>query len=372
MPAGPPGKPDHSGPDRLRRAEITPEQFFAETEAAFERALAASGGAISRDFCIAGGSARLNFAGSILVEPLTRALAHLASTPLVTPGLTVGLWDVASTGIRLPPSPWSVDDYGAKGEILGYGDEAVLAAFQLDTLSLLLYHRRKRRAYYVTLDAAKLPSYETSAPLRAIWYWWTRERGLQLVHAGAVGTQAGGILLAGSGGAGKSNTALVCLQSELGYASDDYCLVQPEPAPSVYSLFSSAKTQRADLARLPFLQNALSNPAGTETDKGVYFLHEHFPERIIRSFPLRALLILRVKGQRDTSIVPATAAEALLALGPSTRSQLPYAGGEVLVRIAQIVRRVPCSHLNLGTDTSQIPRAILDFLGKYSAPALTA
>lgn len=344
----------------MQRATLLPAQFFAATEAAFAHALAACGRATTSYFCVAGAVVCLNFAGTALVEPLTRAMGHLVTEPVAMPDLTIGLWDVASTGTLLPPPPWSDDAYGAKSEITGFGDDVILTAFQVDTRSLLLYHRGRALAFYVTLDAAGIPYYEAGAPLRTIWHWWARDANRQLLHAGAVGTQTGGVLLVGRSGAGKSNTALACLQSELGYASDDYCLIQLDPTPIVYSIFSSAKTQHRDLARLPFLTPASSNSTGAE--KTVYFINEHFPEKIIRSFPLRAILIPRVTGKRDTTVVPASPAEALLAAAPSTRAQLPYAGSQVVVRIAQLVRRVPALYLDVGTDVGQIPRAIQNVL----------
>lgn len=286
--------------------------------------------------------------------------------------MTVGLWDAASTGIPLPPAPWAEDAYGAKGEIIGFDDEAVLSAFQVDTRSLLLYHRARARGYYLTLDAAQLPQSETGAPLRAIWHWWAREIGCQLIHAGAVGTRVGGVLLVGSGGAGKSNTALACLQSDLGYAGDDYCLLRAEPVPIAYSLYSSAKVRRADLERLAFPAVEVGNPTSAEGEKGLYFLHEQFAERLIASFPVSAILIPRVTGKRDTSVVPAPASEALLALVPNTRAQLPYAGGEIIMRAAQLVRRVPGFYLNVGTDSGQIPQSILSVLETYRARELSA
>src|SRR5262245_6073474 len=189
--AGPLKEQGNSAANQLLQATILPAHFFAATEAAFARALAACGRATIRYFCVAGAVVRLNFAGAALVEPLTRALGHLVSTSVATPDLTIGLWDVASTGIPLPPAPWPDHAYGAQGEITGFSDDVILTACQVDTRSLLLYHRERALAFYVTLDAAQLPYYEASAPLRTIWHWWACKTNCQLLHAGAVGTRAG-------------------------------------------------------------------------------------------------------------------------------------------------------------------------------------
>ena len=169
------------------------------------------------------------------------------------------------------------------------------------------------------------------------------------------------MLLPGKGGSGKSNTSLACLASELSFAGDDFCLVSNGP-PGVFSLYSSAKTRPEDQRRLPFLSPWASDVPRAPGEKILYFLHEHATERPTHGFPLRAILVPRVTGRRDTRVGPGSPALALAALAPSTRTLMPNRAGPTFHNLADIVRRVPCYVLELGTDASQIPAAIAGLL----------
>src|SRR4029077_4802081 len=94
---------------------------------------------------------------------------------------------------------------------------------------------------------------EIAEPIRAILSWFMREHNRQLIHAAAVGNSDGGVLLIGRSGAGKSNTALCCLASDLQYAADDFCAVSVGSEPHVYSLYCTGKTHEVDWTRHPFL-----------------------------------------------------------------------------------------------------------------------
>ena len=63
-----------------------------------------------------------------------------------------------------------------------------------------------------------------------------RDKGYQLVHAAAVGSEAGAVLISGKGGLGKSTTALSCLGKGLTYVGDSHVVVQLDPFPRVHSL----------------------------------------------------------------------------------------------------------------------------------------
>lgn len=219
-------------------------------------------------------------------------------------------------------------------------------------------------AIYWVKTAAQIPYYETGAPLRAIFHLWMSQHEIQLIHAGAVGIPSGGVLLVGKGGSGKSTTALACLNSKLFYASDDYSLLASDPNPTVFSIYSTGKKNADDLQRLPFLASLISNRDRLDTEKALYFLNEHFPKKLLPSFPLRAILIPRITGQTKTTLKAASPAAGLTALAPSTIFQLPRAGREAFQAMGKIVRQVPCYYLNLGTDISQIPEVILGLLSQ--------
>ena len=187
-------------------------------------------------------------------------------------------------------------------------------------------------------------------------------RGHQQVHSGAVGLPEGGVLLVGKGGSGKSTSSLISLTSELRYAGDDYTMVSLEPQPTVHSLYSSGKVHADNLSRLPHLVPALSNGTLLNSEKGVVYVNEHFPDRTIAEFPLLAIVLPTITGRAETRTVPTSRAAALAALAPSTVFQLHTAGADALQYMGRLVRKVPAFVLELGTDVNDVPRVLLELL----------
>lgn len=344
--------------------EPSPIAFFRAAYQAFQRAEQAAGDPIERFYSIGGYIVRLRFAGPVLVPLITPALAHLATEPVSRPALTVCLWDSASTNASLPPPPWRLGDYLARGEIRGLSSGRFRAAFNLGSGVLRMLDAERNVALWWIRDACLLPSHEIGSPLSAILYWWMSLRGRQYVHAGAVGTPTGGVLLAGKGGCGKSTAALACLDSELVYVGDDYCLLATEPAPYAYSLYSSGKLDGEHIRRFPFLVPVISNANHLDSEKVLLFLHQHFPGKLSSGFPIRAILLPRITGRPGTTLTPTSPMIGLKALAPSTIFQLSGAGGAVFQTLARFVGLVPCYYLNLGTDPTKIPHMISALLSE--------
>jgi hypothetical protein len=222
---------------------------------------------------------------------------------------------------------------------------------------------QKGLALYWVHEARSLPYYEIGSPLRTILHWWADRDPYQFVHAGAVGTRDGGVLLAGKGGMGKSTTALACLDAGMLYASDDYCMVRAGSDPRVYSVYNTAKLRGdLDVERFPRLAPLVSNKTRLESDKALLFLNQHFPERVCRDLSLKAILMPRVTGRKGEGLRPAGRAEVLLALAPSTLFQLPGAGADCMRTISRIVVSVPGYHLEVGSDLGAIPGVIEELL----------
>jgi hypothetical protein len=352
-------------PDTSIRGEDTsPVVFFETVYRAFQQAGQVAGGPVERFYNIGGYTIRLRFAGSALVSGITPALEHLAVAPSPTPDLTICICDSISTGINMPPPLWPADVYVARGDIQRYGDGDIKIAFYIGPKILSILDTKQNLAFYWIRDGYQLPYYESGSPLRIILHWWMREHGRQYVHAGAVGTATGGVLLAGKGGSGKSTTALACLDSPLVYASDDYCLLTNKPVPYVYSLYNSAKLEADDIHRLPHLIPFISNSDRLHEEKALLFLHKHCPDKVVTGFPIQAILLPRVAGRPETTLTPASPIASLKALAPNTIFQLPGAGQAAFQTLAQFVRQVPRYYLELGTNVSQIPDVILGLLSE--------
>lgn len=348
-------------------ADTRASRFFRSVYQKFLRAERSLGSSVDYFYRIGGYTVRLRFAGPALVPVITPALEHLAIKPRSQPAITICLWDSVSTDTRMQALPWSTDDYLTRGDVRGYNDNAFRTAFHRGSGTLHLLSLKHNLAVYWLYDARLLPYYESGAPLQTILHWWLADHGWQVIHAGAVGTPIGGVVLAGKGDSGKSTTALTCLNTDLVYASDDYCLLSSEPVPYVYSLYSSAKLDPQDVRRFPHLEQAISNPDRLKTEKALFFLNPLNPEKIATGFPLRAILVPRITSREKTTLSPASRAAALRALAPSTIFQLSGAGRPAFQTIVECVRQVPCYHLELGSDISAIPKVIQSLLKKRHA-----
>ena len=299
---------------------------------------------------IGGRTLMCRYAGTALIGVFGRALRHLETAPVSQPDATVFIWDSTSTGVSMVQAPWRAEDYNIRGEVRHWSHPDIVTALNPDGLILSMFDASTSTAVLWARDWRTVPYYERGAPLRFILHWWMRQCGRQLLHAGAIGTARGAVLLAGRGGSGKSNTALASFESSLDYLADDYCLVEAAPEPRVFSIFSSGKTHADDLTRLPFLRPHVSNAGHLPSEKALYFLHESFPTRIRREAPIAAILMPHVTSAPVTRLRQGSAADALKALAPSTIGQLAYAGAEVTRVVSALARRVPCLHLDIAAN----------------------
>lgn len=355
----PPATPSNPSPTQ---AANPPEAFFDAVYQSFRRALDAAGAAIDRHYSIAGQPVLLRAAGPALLPPIARALEHLRGAPIDEPALTICLWDSDSTGVPMPPPPWALEDFRQGGEIRGYTDARFYTGFQFGAGILSILDLERGLGVYWTKSAGQIPFYEIASPLRMMLHPWLSARGVVPVHAGAVGLPDGGVLLAGKGGSGKSNTALACLGSELLYVSDDFCLIRADPVPTAFSLYSTGKVLGQDMARLSLSDSMVWNRERPPEEKAVLFLNEHRPGRLADHFPLKAIFIIRVAGGSNTRLTPASPGAALTALAPGSLLLMPSSSAKIFRFLADTVRQIPCFYLDLGTAREQIPGTILDFL----------
>jgi hypothetical protein len=346
------------GVDTSSDTGLRPLSFFEAAYRASVRAIAVVRSSVDRCYSIAGRSVRLRFAGPSLLPLIAPALEHLRTESPADGGLTVLLWDTASTGVRMPTPPWPGDAYGARREVRGFNTQRILTTFDRKAAILNLLDCTRNLAIFWIRDAADVPHYETGSPLLPILHRWMYERGRQLLHAGAVGTPEGGVLLAGKGGSGKSTVALACIQSGLQYLSDDYCLLSLDPTPRAHSLYSSAKQDVANLHYFSGLAGEIANRARLSSEKALFLLQARHAARIAQSFAIQAILLPRVTGRRETALASASRAAAITALAPSTIFQLAGAGKATFDTIVRCVRQVPCYELNVGTDLAQVAQTV--------------
>lgn len=330
---------------------------------AFAEALEGAKDGVEQHYRIGGHPVRLRFAGSALISRLAPALAHLAVPGREEPRLTISIWDGQSTGTGLPPGPWQQP--GADpAQTYQCAGPRIRVVFNPDPPLLSFLDEPAGEAWFWTRSAASVPYYETGLPFRHIFNWWMGSHGRQFAHAAAVGTSAGGALLVGRGGAGKSTTALACLAAGLRYVGDDHCLVSTDPIPYAHSLYSSGKLNPDSLERLPALRPAVANGDSLATEKALLLLASVAGDRVVEGLPIRAILLPHVHAEPATELAPASPAAALLALASSTMLPLPKSHASGLHALAAMVRRVPCYHLRLGACLEDVPPVIVRLLDR--------
>ena len=329
---------------------------------AFDRASRRTGGVVERDYVIGGHAVRLRFAGPALVERLAPALSHLlAASETVEPRLTISAWDGQSTGNGTPPGPWEDAD-ADPGQTHLCAGARIRAVFYPEPPLMSFLDEPAGQACFWTAGADRVPFYESGSPFRPIFNWWMGSHGRQFAHAAAVGTPAGGALLVGRGGSGKSTTALACLAAGLLYAGDDHCLVSTDPIPYAHSLYGSGKLNPDSLGRLPALRPAVANGDRLESEKALLLLARVARDRLVTGFPIHAIILPQVHPGPETELRPASPAAALLALAPSTMLPLPKSHAAGLNALATLTRQVPCYRLRLGACLEDAPQVIARLL----------
>ncbi len=275
--------------------------------------------------------------------------------------LDVFIFDAATDGVELPDTAITRRRFKHDGGLGAVAAPGIRAFFQPQAGVLSLLDEPRRRAYCWLRCAAVLPYYEHAAPLRHILQWWMLSRDGALLHSAAVGGIGGSVLIAGPSGSGKSTTALACQAAGLGFTSDDYVLVRSGAPPTVHMAYSTAKVVRTSLGAHDGYRNHFRN-LDRDDEKPMLFMHEAAPERVLCSFPLRALVLPVVALRRSTRIVPATAAELLRALAPSSILLFPLAGAIAFRRMAALCRAVPCLRAELSEDPRDIAGAFTRLL----------
>jgi hypothetical protein len=238
----------------------------------------------------------------------------------------------------------------------------VVARHEPITREIRVLLMEKGRAWWQAPDAARLHYYTRGSPLRELLHAALKRAGMALLHAGAVGFPDGGVLMVGPGGSGKSTSTLACLESGLGFVSEDYTAMTLGGTPEACALYTSAKVNDDTLGWLPGLKSQVSRCRDATEEKNLLFLHRIRSDRLLGRCPIRAAFIVGRNAGPGTVILPASRGEALMALGPSTLIQLRTAGGLQLAELGHLLRGLSCHRLVAGSDLTTIPGSIIQFL----------
>jgi hypothetical protein len=345
-----------------QKPEAEQVDFFRRSYEKFALATAAVGD-VKFFYRIGGTTVCLKFAGEALVRWLTPALEHLrVPDDGGTPDLTLCLWDSQSTGIAMIPPPCTRDCFTDRGDIWGFQSSRIKTAFHWIECSVNLLDFATKTGIYWVQTAEHLPFWVHASPLRTLLHWWMEKNGCQLLHAAAVGTADGAVLITGKGGVGKSTTALSCLQAGFDYLGDDYVVVRLEPSPTVLSLYSTAKLDAGHVVNFPALAPLVNNPEKLDREKAVLFLQPSRGDQIVRERPLKAILTPRIAGRPETTFSAVSRWEMQRAMSFTTMSQLPQVGRHTHDYISRLIATLPHFRVELGSVLTRIPDAIAGLL----------
>jgi len=191
-------------PERTEQEQI---RFYEDFLQRSEMAIAKSG----EEICcyeIAETVICFRFAGQALIPWLTPAMEHLQVAPETQPDLVIHVFDTLSTGVEAPPPPCEWADFTDRGDIWGFNSRRIKTAFHWSEYSVNVMDLEKNRGVYWVKDPGAFPYWVLSSPFRSMIQWWMEKNGGQLLHAAAVGTNEGAVLITGKGGSGKSTTAV--------------------------------------------------------------------------------------------------------------------------------------------------------------------
>jgi len=315
-------------------------------------------GMIEHRFVLQGHPFSMRFAGTFLVNTMSRALAHLkADATKKEPELTIDCWGSADTGLSFPQPDWPAKYFSGRGDIMGLDSPQMRIGF-FGWLKLLnAYFPEKRRAFYCLEHENPFSLQQMGSPALTIFNWWGETLGFQLVHAAAVGTERGAVLIVGHGGAGKSTLAFSTLGSELRYISDDYTLLSGPPGKAL-ALFSTGKLTESSLSLLPHLREQSANRDDAGREKALFYLAEQFPGELLPEAPLRAVVLSHLSEGR-TFLEEVDAHEAHATIVESTLQQLAGTNYRSFIQIRRLLHELPVYHLHHGGDRSAVHRLLL-------------
>ncbi len=94
--------------------------------------------------------------------------------------------------------------------------------------------------------------------------------------------------------------------------------------------------------------------------KRILYLDRVHSNRLASDVKLRALVLPKVTDGEASRTRPASRAEALMAIAPTSVMFLPRPSREAFARLAALVESLPCYWLELGTDVAAIPPAVAE------------
>jgi hypothetical protein len=292
---------------------------------------------------------------AILRNKFIPALSHLAGmSSLNFADLTIYYVENSDLerGLTAPPN----DLFNAQGFAADLDQSEVQIYYQPWLRQLFLYSQSQKIGIYWTMDATEIPWWETTFSFRIIFHWWSRNKPLQLMHAGAMSNDGErGWLIPGPSGSGKSTSCMRLLLHGSYYLSDDYVIVSTESPFKVFSLYQTAKINADNFDNsFSALSSQLTNPDTYQEQKAVLLIGQHYPKQLLKEIKLLGILVPKITAEIHSNMQAVKPSKALMSIAPTTLFHLPHHREDAFAKISRVVSSVPTFQWLLGSDTHSL------------------
>jgi hypothetical protein len=214
------------------------------------------------------------------------------------------------------------------------------------------------------LDADLYPPWESSSPLRAFLHWAYDGLGMRLAHAATLGVDGRGVLLAGTGGSGKSGTTLAGILHGMSTVGDDYVLLDCGPTRQAHAVFANMKQDTPGLERVGLDPSRLGGGRLNWQNKLEFSPAEVRRGAMTDRLEIVAILLPKIAHRSRTTLRPVRPAEAMLSLAPSGLFQMPGCAASGVRFFSQFVRETPAYEMLLSEEPADIADAMHELLSK--------
>lgn len=283
------------------------------------------------------------------------ALLHLVSTSSASHA-SCRIYYVENSdlqrGLTAPPS----ELFNAQGFAADLNQDEIQIYYQPWVRQLFLYSQSKKIGIYWVMSAYEVPWWETTFSFRIIFHWWSRDKPLQLMHAGAMSNDGeSGWLIPGPSGSGKSTSCMQLLLQGAYYLSDDYVIVSTEAPFRIFSLYQTAKINPDNFdSTFSSLAPQLVNPHNYQQQKAVLLIGQYRPKQLCIKIKLSGILVPKIMAQEHSVIQGVNPAQALMSIAPTTLFHLPHHREEAFGKISRVISSVPTHQWLLGSDKKSL------------------
>lgn len=228
----------------------------------------------------------------------------------------------------------------------------------------------QRQVLAVAGSSARWPSSHLSHPFAHAFGGLALGMGGFVTHGAVIGWNDRGVLIAGSGGQGKSTTALACAAAGAQFVGDDFFLLAragQDGGFRAHSLYATSRLHPAQAGRFPELVAGWHSTLSTEDQKLTFFPN---PDAVslCRELPVEALVLPVVDAVgAEYGVTPLPRTVALRALLMDSARIYPWLTRERIGFYTEAVERLPCFTLKVGPDMSRVRTAVRDLLRRVTA-----